>query len=69
MVSRAKCGSPQKPLTYWRVKDSCHEQGPNVAHHRSHSLPEEPRTAIMSRDQMQLTTEATHQLECQGHLL
>jgi len=41
----------------------CHEQGPNPVHHRSHSLPEEPRTGIMSKVHIQLTTEATHQLK------
>src|SRR6266404_925232 len=44
-----KCRSPQKPLTSWRAKDRYRQQGPNVAHHRSHSLPEEPRTGIVSR--------------------
>jgi len=61
-----KCRSPQKPLTSWRAKDRCHQQGPNVAHHGSHSLPEEPRTGIVSKFQIQLTTEATHFLVSQG---
>ena len=54
---------PQKPLTNWRGKDRHHQQGPNPAHHESHSHPVEPRTGIISRVQIQLTMEATHQLE------
>src|SRR6266404_1960722 len=62
----SKSSSPQKPLTYWRAKDRHHQQGQNPAHHISHSLPEEPRTGVVSRVEIQLTTEATHSLESQG---
>jgi len=55
-----------KPLTFWRAKDRCHEQGQITAHHGSHSLPGEPRTGIISMVKMQLTMEATHFLESQG---
>src|SRR6267378_1011830 len=65
----SKSSSPQKPLTSWRAKDMCRQQGSNPAHHRSHSLPGEPRTHIISRVQIQLTTEATHILENRGHTL
>ncbi len=64
----SKASSPQKPLTNWRAKDRCHQQGPNPAHHRSHSLPGEPRTGVVSSIQMQFTTEATHRLESQGQV-
>src|SRR6267378_1011825 len=63
----SKSSSPRKPLTLWRAKDRCCQQGPNPAHHRSHSLPGEPRTCVVSRVQIRLTTEATHYLESQGH--
>ena len=46
--------------------DRCHEQDPNVVHHKSHSLPEEPRTGIVSRVKIKLTMEATHFLKSQG---
>ncbi len=62
----SKSSSPWKPLTPWRVEDRCRQQCPNPAHHRSHSLSEEPRTGVVSRVQIQLTTEATHILESQG---
>src|SRR6266404_5985568 len=42
--------------------------GTNSAHHKSHSLSGEPRTCIISRVEIQLTTEATHFLEGQGHM-
>src|SRR6267378_2994546 len=64
-----KSSSPQKPVTSWRAKDRHCQQGPDPAHHGSHSLPGEPRTGIVSRDQIQLTTEATHKLESQGQAL
>ncbi len=63
-----KSSSPQKPLTCWRAKDRSHQQGPNPAHHGSHSLPREQRTRVVSRDQIQLTMEATHQLESRGQV-
>ncbi len=56
----SKSSSPQKPLTCWRAKDRHHQQDPNPAHHKSHSLPGEPRTGVISRVQIQLTMEATH---------
>src|SRR6266404_3152386 len=65
----SKSSSPPKPLTSWRAEDGCHQQGPNLAHHQSHSLSGEPRTGIISRVQIQLTTKATHQLESQGQAL
>src|SRR6266702_3964264 len=40
--------SPQ-PLTSWRAEDSRRQQARNAARHRSHSLPGEPRTAVVSR--------------------
>src|SRR6266404_487948 len=58
-----KSSSPQKQLTRWRAKGRHYQQGKNPTHHGSHSLPEEPQTGIISRDQIQLTTEATHKLE------
>src|SRR6266404_3588969 len=64
----SKSTSPQKPLTYWRAKDRHHQQGQNPAHHGSHSQTEEVRTGIISRFQIQLTTEATHVLESQGQV-
>src|SRR6266404_5530553 len=70
-VSSAGCksSSPPKPLTNWRAKDRCHQQGANPAHHRSHSHPGEPRTGIVNRVQIQLTMEATHKLGSQGQAL
>src|SRR6266403_2029764 len=65
----SKSSSPWKPLTPWRAKDRCCQQGPNPAHHGSHSLSGEPRTCIISRVQIQLTMEATHSLESQGQVL
>src|SRR6266404_124558 len=54
------------PLTYWRTKDRHCEQGQNATHHGSHSPTGEPGTGVVSRVQIQLTTEATHFLESQG---
>src|SRR6266404_2959023 len=65
----SKSSSPWKPLTPWRAKDRCCQQGRNPAHHRGHSLPGEPRTGVVSRVQIQLTMEATHFLESQGQVL
>ncbi len=65
LLAGSKCGPTQRPLTTWRAKDRHCEQGSNPAHHRSHSQPEEPRTGIVSRVQIQLTTEATHKLKSQ----
>src|SRR6266404_6066621 len=65
----SKSSSPWKPLTHWRAKDSHCQQGQNPAHHGSHSLPGEPRTAVVSRVKIQLTMEATHFLESQGQAL
>src|SRR6267378_1907731 len=53
----SKSSSPWKPLTCWGAKDRCHEQGPNPAHHRSYSPTGEPRTSIISKNQIQLTIE------------
>src|SRR6266436_3903226 len=64
-----KSSSPQKPLTFWRAKDRHCQQGQNPAHHRSHSLPGEPRTVVVSRVEIQLTTEATHLLDSRGQVL
>jgi len=63
LLAGFKSSSPQKPLTTWRAKDRCHQQGQNPAHHRSHSQTGDPRTGVVSRVQIQLTTEATHSLE------
>src|SRR6266404_535037 len=57
------------PLTYWRTKDRHCEQGQNATHHGSHSPTGEPGTGVVSRVQIQLTTEATHFLESQGQVL
>ncbi len=65
----SKSSSPWKPLTSWGAEDRHHQQGQNPAHHGSHSLPGEPRTGIISRVKIQLTTEATHILESQGQAL
>src|SRR6266404_78427 len=65
----SKSSSPWKPLTSWRAKDRHHQQGQNPADYRSHSHTREPRTGIVSRVKIQLTTEATHQLESQGQAL
>src|SRR6266404_2885917 len=51
------------------AKDRHCQQGPNPAHHRSHSQTEEPRAGNVSRVQIQLTMEVTHILECQGQVL
>ncbi len=61
-----KSSSPHKPLTSWTGEDSGHQQGPNPAHHRSHSPAGQVRTGIISRVQIQLTTEATHWLDRLG---
>src|SRR6267378_1691270 len=61
-----KSSSPQKLLTIWRAQDRCHQQGHNQAHYGSHSLSREPRTGVISRVKIQLTTEATHTLESGG---
>src|SRR6266404_4193037 len=44
----SKSSSPWRPLTSWRGEDRHHQQGPNPAHHTSHSLPGEPRTSTIS---------------------
>ena len=64
--ARSKSSSPWKPLTNWRFKDSCCQQGQNPAHHGSHSPTGEPKTIIINRVKIQLTTGATHFLESQG---
>src|SRR6266404_5411907 len=69
LLAGSKCGPTQRPLTTWRAKDRHCEQGSNPAQHRSHSHPGEPRTGVMSRVQIQLTTEATHKLKSQGQAL
>ncbi len=40
----SKSNSPLKPLTVWRAKESCHQQGPNTSHYQSHSQAAEPGT-------------------------
>src|SRR6266404_5652546 len=40
----------QQPLTSCRTKDRHCQQGPNPPQHSSHSLSEEPRTGIVSRE-------------------
>src|SRR6266404_507093 len=64
----SKSSSAWKPLTYWRAKDRCCQQGSNQAHHRSCSPTGEPRTGIVSRVQIHLTVEDTHRLESQGQV-
>src|SRR6266404_72800 len=44
-----KSSSPWKPLTNWRGEDRHNQQGPNPAHHGSHSLSGEVRTGTVSR--------------------
>src|SRR6266404_1566460 len=65
----SKSSSPRKSLTSWRAKDRSYQQGPNPAHHGSDSQTGEPRTGVVSRGQIQLTTEATHFLEGRGYAL
>src|SRR6267378_1339650 len=62
----SKSSSPWKPLTAWRAKDRCCQQGQNPAHHGSHSPTGELRTGVVSRVKIQLTMEATHILEGGG---
>ncbi len=64
-----KSSSPWKPLTYWGAKDRHCQQGQTPAHHGSPSPTGEARTGIISRVQIQLTTEATHKLERRGQAL
>src|SRR6266702_2117071 len=45
----SKPSEAPQPLTHWRAEDSRHQQARNPARHRSHSLPGEPRTAVVSR--------------------
>src|SRR6266404_1108308 len=61
-----KCSSPQTPPTFLKAKDRCRQQGPNAAHHRSHSLPGEHLMSAGSR--MQFATEATHFLESREYM-
>ena len=65
----SECSSPRKPLTFWRAKDRCHLKGSNAAHYGSHLPTGKPRKGVVSRVQMQLTTEPTHKLESQGQAL
>src|SRR6266404_2655472 len=65
-LAGSKSSSPQKPLTIWRAKDRHCQQGQNPGHHRSYTLSGEPRTDVISRVKIHLTTEATHILESQG---
>src|SRR6266404_516827 len=62
----SKSSSPPKLLTHWRGEDMHCQQDQNPAHHGSHSQAEEWRTGIISRDQIQLSMEATHKLEKGG---
>src|SRR6266702_618696 len=56
----SKPSEPPQPLTLWRAEDSRRQQARNAASHRSHSLPGEPRTAVVSRLETQRGTAATH---------
>src|SRR6266571_3618020 len=47
-------------------RDRRRQQARNAARHRSHSLPGEPRTAVVSRLETQRGTAATHSLESRG---
>jgi len=60
-----KCSSPQKLLTNWKAKYRGHEKGQSAAHHQKHSPTGEPRRTVVSRVEMQLTTEATYFLKRQ----
>ena len=46
-LAGSKSSSPQKPLTFWRTKNSHCEQDSNVAQYRCHSLSEEPKAGIV----------------------
>ncbi len=67
--AQSESNSPWKPLTFWRAKGRRCQQGQNPAYHGSHSLSEEPRTGVINRVKIQLTTEATHLLKSQGQAL
>ncbi len=67
--SGVKYSSLEQQLTFWRAKDRQCEQDLNTAHNGSHSPTGESTIGIVSRDQIQLTTEATHFLDSQGQPL
>jgi len=51
----SKSSLPQRPLTHWRAKDKHPQhpqQGPNPAHHGSHSPTEKSKTGIVRRFEM-----------------
>src|SRR6266404_60974 len=66
LLAGSRSSSPRKPLTLWRVEGRHHQWGKNPAHNGSHSPTGEPRTGVVSRVQIQLTTEAIHHLKSQG---
>ncbi len=49
-------------------QDRHSEQEQNATYNGSHSHPGEPRTGIVSKVQIQLTTEATHKLVSRGQV-
>src|SRR6266404_160283 len=49
--------SSRKAPTRWRAKDRRRQESSNAARQRSQSLAEEPRRGVVSRVQMELTTE------------
>ena len=71
IVSEQKCIDSEVPstVTSWEAKERNCEQARNTAKHHNHSLPEEPRTGIVSRLETQQGNAATHLLESQGWAL
>src|SRR6266404_1745739 len=51
IMSRVQIQLTTEATHFLESQDRHHEQGPNTAHHGNHSLPGQPRTAIMSRVQ------------------
>jgi hypothetical protein len=66
MISRQNHSKTPQPLTFWRANDRHHQQARIAAKHLSHSPTEEPRTGIISKQDLQQDTTATHPLESQG---
>ena len=63
------CSKASQPLTCWRVKDRHDQQARITARHHSHSHPEEPRTSMINRLELQQCTTATHMLWSQDSRL
>ncbi|KAH9000679.1 hypothetical protein EDB86DRAFT_3242436 [Lactarius hatsudake] len=62
----SKCSDASQPLTNWRAEDRRRQQARNAPRHRSHSLPRETRTGVVSRLETHRGIVATHQLESRG---